>query len=220
MTNEEDNQDLQKSGDLFIISAPSGTGKTTLVQSLAGSSHSLLVSVSYTTRPRRPDEGDGVAYHFIDETTFREMVEKDQFLEHAKVFDHYYGTSREWIKQHLDKGIDIILEIDWQGAQQVRSVMPGVVSIFILPPSYHSLEERLYQRDDEDNATIRRRMKDAKWELSHYCEFDYIVINDEFDSALADLIAILRAAKLGGCSQSRYYDNFVNQLLEERGQIQ
>ena len=217
MAKKENNQAIRKCGSLFIISAPSGTGKTTLVQSLAGTSSKLLVSISHTTRPRRSDEGDDVAYHFIDEATYHEMVKKNLFLEHAKVFDHYYGTSREWVEQHLDDGNDVILEIDWQGAQQIRSLMPGVVTIFILPPSCRALKDRLKKRDSKDKETIQRRMQDAKRELSHYCEFDYNVINDEFDRALADLIAIVRATSLGGCRQSKYYDTLVNHMMEEDG---
>ena len=206
-----------KSGTLFIIAAPSGTGKTSLVQALAQTSPTIQVSVSHTTRPRRPDEEEEIAYHFIDENRYHEMVRNNEFLEHARVYDHYYGTSRVWVNQHLTNGVNIILEIDWQGAQQVRSIMPGVVTIFILPPSYETLKQRLQKRDGEESAIVQRRMQEAKRELSHYCEFDYIVINDDFDRALQDLLAIIRTANLGRCRQSRYFDALVNRMMAQAG---
>ncbi|OGT35999.1 MAG: guanylate kinase [Gammaproteobacteria bacterium RBG_16_51_14] len=215
MTTQEHNRNISKSGTLFIISAPSGAGKTILVKTLAQTSPSIQVSVSHTTRPRRPDEQDGVAYHFIDEPTYHEMIRNNLFLEHAKVFDHYYGTSREWVKQHLVNGTNVILEIDWQGAQQVRSLMTGTVSVFILPPSYQSLKDRLQKRDGDNSVAIQRRMQEARRELAHYCEFDYIVINDEFDKAMEDLTAIIRTANLGRCRQSRYFDSLVNRMMAE-----
>jgi len=214
MENLNRNSEIRRRGCLYIISAASGTGKTTLVQSLAGTSSTLLVSVSHTTRARRPDEGDGVAYHFIDQSTFDEMVSKDMFLEHAKVFDNYYGTSRKWVEQQLEEGKDIILEIDWQGAQQIRSKMKDAISIFLLPPSYESLKQRLTSRGGGDETVIKRRMMEAKQEISHYNEFDYIVTNDEFNQALVDLNAIIRANSLRKSYQFEYYVNFVRQLME------
>jgi len=154
-------QSIEKQGILFIISAPSGTGKTTLVQSLVEQDPGLLVSISHTTRPRRPDETDDVAYYFIDEPSFEKMVADDIFLEYAKVFDHYYGTSKQWVEEQLTAGNDVVLEIDWQGAKQVRQAMTKNVSLFILPPSFHILEQRLSSRGENDD-TVKRRMLDAK----------------------------------------------------------
>ena len=214
MTRKDNSTNTIKQGCLFIISAASGTGKTTLVQALAGTSSKLLVSVSHTTRERRPDEGDGVAYHFVDDSTFEKMIEQNQFLEHAEVFGFHYGTSRDWVKQQLDKGNNVILEIDWQGAQQVRKAMDNTVSIFLLPPTYASLEQRLCSRGEDNVATISRRMQEARQEMSHYDEFDFVVINDEFDRAFGDLISIIRATRLNYRYQSRYYDNLVTELME------
>ncbi len=214
------NSATAKKGSLFIISAASGTGKTTLVQAIAGISSTLLVSVSHTTRARRSDEGDGVAYHFVNEETFSDMVKQDLFLEHATVFGHQYGTSREWVEEQLETGNDVILEIDWQGAQQVKSKMPDVVSIFLLPPSYQSLEQRLFSRGEDNEDTIKQRMQEAKKEISHYKEFGYIVINDEFDRAFGDLVAMVRTVSHSRYRHPHYFDNFVKQLVEEGDQIQ
>ncbi|MCI0401828.1 MAG: guanylate kinase [Gammaproteobacteria bacterium] len=185
-------------GKLYIISAPSGAGKTTLIRALLESTPELELSVSFTTRPKRPNERDGIDYHFIDEKEFERRIESGQFLEYAKVFDHYYGTSRAWVERELAQGSDVLLEIDWQGAQQVRKIIPDTVSIFILPPSYKALEGRLRQRGADDQDTITRRMRDAVSEVSHYHEYDYMVLNEKFETALEDLRAIVRASRLVG----------------------
>ncbi len=183
------------SGTLYIISAPSGAGKTSLVKGLVDSIDDIRVSVSHTTRQMRPGETDGVNYNFVTVPEFEQMVSNDVFLEYAQVFDNYYGTSREWVEQQLREGIDVILEIDWQGAQQVRPRMPGCVSVFILPPSRQELERRLRGRGQDSEEVIQRRFSDAVTDMGHYTEYDYVVINDEFDEALTDLAAIMRARR-------------------------
>lgn len=182
-------------GTLYIISAPSGAGKTSLVRELVDSMADIRVSVSHTTRPVRPGEKDGVNYHFTIPPTFERMIEDDIFLEHALVFGNYYGTSRDWVEQQLREGIDVILEIDWQGAQQVRAKMPASVGVFILPPSKAVLESRLRGRAQDSDEVIARRLSEAVTEMSHYAEYDYVVVNDDFDTALADLRAIVRARR-------------------------
>jgi len=183
------------SGTLYIISAPSGAGKTSLVKALVDDMDDVCVSVSHTTRPMRPGELDGVNYNFVDVATFERMVEEDVFLEHAQVFDNFYGTSREWVEQQLREGIDVILEIDWQGAQQVRPRMPGCVGVFILPPSRQTLMQRLRGRGQDSEEVIQRRFSDAVTDMSHFHEYDYVVINDDFAEALLDLSAIVRARR-------------------------
>ncbi len=180
-------------GRLFIISAPSGAGKTSLVNTLVGEKEDITVSVSHTTRGRRPGENDGVDYNFTDLDSFQQMIADDVFLEHAKVFDNYYGTSRHWVDEQLAACKDVILEIDWQGARTVRERIKGSVSIFILPPSHDELEARLRRRGGDEDAVIQRRMRDAVNEISHYAEYDFIVVNDDFHKALADLESIIRA---------------------------
>jgi guanylate kinase len=174
-------------GSLFIVSAPSGAGKTSLIKTLLDSLSDITVSVSHTTRPPRPGEQNGVHYHFVDVNTFLQMQSQGQFLEHAKVFDNYYGTTKSAVEETLNRGLDVILEIDWQGARQ---------SIFILPPSRQILLERLTQRGQDDQAVIARRMQDAVNEISHYGEFDFIVINDDFNLALEQLGAIITTSRL------------------------
>lgn len=183
-------------GTLYIIAAPSGAGKTSLVKALLESTPDIKVSVSYTTRAPRPGEQNGVHYHFIEPAQFQTMLQQQVFLEHAQVFDNFYGTSQLWVENQLQQGQDIILEIDWQGAQQVRQRMSDTVSIFILPPSLEALQARLEGRAQDDPATIARRMRDAQNEIQHYDEFDYLVINADFATALADLQAIIRARRL------------------------
>lgn len=184
----------QRRGILFVISAPSGAGKTTLVNALVERDSGIQVSISHTTRRPRPNETDGVSYHFVDAAVFARMIGEDAFLEHARVFDQQYGTSRRWVEQRLAAGTDVILEIDWQGAQQVRRMLPGTIGIFVLPPSLAVLRERLRGRG-EDDATIERRMRDARAEIAHFGEYDYVVVNADRAAALADLTAIVRAAR-------------------------
>ena len=178
--------------NLFIIAAPSGCGKTSLVKALLGSYKNLSVSVSYTTRKPRKGEINGENYHFVSKERFGEMISNNDFVEHAEVFGNMYGTARSNIKKKLEANIDIILEIDWQGARQVRENMPNSISIFILPPSKNVLLQRLTDRGQDDEETISKRMKNSESEMSHYDEFEYLVINDQFDSALNDLKAIIQ----------------------------
>ena len=205
-------QDTHKRGNLFIISAPSGAGKTTLVRTLVESMPNLYVSISHTTRAQRPYEKDGSDYHFVDIDEFEKLIAKSQFLEYAQVFDNYYGTSRIWVEEQLNDGKDIILEIDWQGAEQVNRVMSNAVTIFVLPPSYETLESRLYDRGDEDEI-IERRMRDAKTEISHYQEYKFLVVNDDFETALKELTTIIQAMRNGYYQQKDYFDDFVQNKL-------
>ncbi len=178
-------------GKLFIVSAPSGAGKTSLVKALIDSTTEVVVSISHTTRDMRPGEVDGVNYFFTSYERFLQMIKQNEFLEYAKVFDHFYGTSQLSVEQQLDKGFKVILEIDWQGAEQVRERIQDTESIFILPPSKEELETRLRSRGQDSEEIIMRRMRDAESEISHFKEFDHIVLNDDFDQALRDLTALV-----------------------------
>jgi len=182
-------------GSLFIVSAPSGAGKTSLVNALLESDPQLIVSVSHTTRPRRPKEIAGVNYHFTDRDHFETMIADDAFLEYAEVFHNYYGTSRESLEAAMATGSDVVLEIDWQGAALIRQSLPETVSIFIVPPSQEALRDRLLQRAQDDAAVIESRLAEAVGEMQHHDEFDYLVINDQFDVALEELKAIVLAAR-------------------------
>ncbi len=183
-------------GSLFIISAPSGAGKTSLVTKLVESRADLEVSVSHTTRPMRDGEENGTHYHFVEKAQFEKEIEAANFLEHAEVFGNYYGTSQKVVEDKLAQGIDIILEIDWQGAEQVRKLVPSAISIFIVPPSIAELRSRLTGRGLDADDVIERRLSEAKTEMSHYCEFDFLVVNDDFDTALSQLDAIFEANRL------------------------
>ena len=200
-------------GKLYIIAAPSGAGKTSLVNAMVKSTPHIQVSVSHTTRDSRPGEKDGVNYHFTTVEDFKSMLAQGVFLEHAEVFGNYYGTSHQWVRERLDEGVDVILEIDWQGAQQVRRLMPDAVSIFILPPSRDVLHERLVGRGQDSADVIERRMTQAVNEMSHYNEFDYIVVNDEFDLALRDLQTIIRSRRLSLSWMKRYKEDLINSLI-------
>jgi len=200
-------------GTLYIISAPSGAGKTSLVRSLLEREPELTVSVSHTTRPRRRDEQEGVDYHFVDTPTFERMVEEGAFLEHARVFDNLYATSRAAVERELSDGRDVILEIDWQGARQVRAAMPDAVSVFILPPSSRELERRLRSRAQDSDDVIESRMRAAVDEMSHYDEYEFVVINDRFESALTDLDAIIRARRLRLKAQRTRWAEVIKDLL-------
>ena len=213
------NEYKNKRGILFIISAPSGAGKTTLVRALCDRDPGLLASISHTTRPRRPDETADVSYHFVEESIFQEMIMKNEFLEHASVFDYHYGTSRRWVEDHMDAGIDVVLEIDWQGAIQVRSSLEKTVDIFVLPPSYQSLIDRLNSRG-EDEKTVARRMRDATIELSHYHEYDYIVVNETLEQAVAEIQTIIQATRHKYTLQKPHYDEFVKQMMEDSENIE
>ena len=183
-------------GTLYIISAPSGAGKTSLVKQLIADSEQLTVSISHTTRHIRTTEQDGVDYFFVSVETFQNMIEKQAFLEYAQVFDNFYGTAQQTVSDTLAQGLDVILEIDWQGAQQVRRLMPDSVSLFILPPSIDILRHRLQNRGQDNEAVIARRMQDAVAEMSHYPEFDYLIVNDDFNTALLQLKSIITANRL------------------------
>lgn len=181
-------------GTLYVISAPSGAGKTSLVQAIIAEDPHIEVSISHTTRPKRPQEIEEKDYHFISEEAYQDLLEHGQFVEHAMVFGYHYGTARDWVTQKLESGIDVILEIDWQGARQIESKL-SCVALFILPPSRQALEERLKLRAQDAPETIVRRLSEASEEIAHYHEFDYIVVNDIFEEALADIRAIIRARR-------------------------
>ncbi|MCE0493903.1 guanylate kinase [Vibrio salinus] len=204
-------------GTLYIVSAPSGAGKSSLIAALleTNPTYAMKVSVSHTTRGMRPGEEDGVHYHFIRKETFEELIAKGEFLEYAEVFGNYYGTSRIWIEDNLKKGIDIFLDIDWQGAQQIRQQMPQAKSIFILPPSKEELERRLTARGQDSDTVIAKRMNEARSEISHYAEYDYVIVNDDFDVALIDLKAIIRAERLKEEKQAAKYNPMLTELLAE-----
>ncbi|MHA7878793.1 MAG: guanylate kinase [Saccharospirillum sp.] len=201
-------------GTLYIVSAPSGAGKSSLVNALIKRLSFVYFSVSHTTRAMRPGEVEGEHYHFVDKTTFLRMVGDGNFLEHAQVFDNYYGTSQVWVQQQLDAGHDVILEIDWQGARQIRKKMPEVTQgIFILPPSRETLQERLEKRAQDSADTIARRMRDAISEMSHYPEYDYLVINDDFYKALDELCSIFIANRLTQEKQQQRHQALLEELL-------
>jgi guanylate kinase len=204
---------MHSQGTLYTISAPSGAGKTSLVAELLKRTPQLSVSVSHTTRPMRPGEQDGVNYHFISHEVFQQMLGETAFLEHAQVFDNFYGTSQKWVESELARGEDVILEIDWQGAQQVRRLMPETIAIFILPPSREALNQRLTGRGQDDDSVIQRRMDAAVAEMSHYVEGDYVVINDDFNTALADLEAIIRGRRLQLDKQQDRHATLLSALL-------
>jgi guanylate kinase len=200
-------------GTLYTVSAPSGAGKTSLVTALAGQNPELTVSVSHTTRPMRPGEQDGVNYHFVERDTFLAMLDRTEFLEHAEVFGNLYGTSQLWVEEQLAAGTDVILEIDWQGARQVKRLMPATRAVFILPPSRETLKERLTSRGQDDDTVIQRRMAQAEQEMSHYIESDFLVLNLEFDRALAELQAIVDCHRLRTSVQAERLSATLQDLL-------
>ena len=207
------NGDTSPPGTLFIVSAPSGAGKTSLVKALLESMSGIVLSVSYTTRPRRPGERDGVDYHFVEPSRFRAMIEAGEFLEYAEVFGNYYGTARHTVDEALGRGEDVLLEIDWQGARQVRARAGDCVGIFILPPSRAALESRLRARGQDGEEVIARRMAEAVGEMSHYGEYDYLLVNDDFDQALAEFRAIVLARRLRTPVQARRHQDMIRALL-------
>ena len=200
-------------GNLFIITAPSGAGKTSLVRALLDGDDQIKLSVSHTTRPPRPGEEDGVHYHFVAESKFVELLGHGDFLESAQVHGAYYGTSQSTVNTVLAQGLDLILEIDWQGAQQVRKQYPEAISIFILPPSMEALEQRLNNRAQDSAEVIARRLAAARDEMRHVAEFDYVTINDRFEHALEDLRAIVRSQRLRREKQLVRYQDVVQKLL-------
>ncbi len=204
---------MSSKGTLYTVSAPSGAGKTSLVNALIQRCTDLRVSVSHTTRPMRPGEEDGVNYHFVPEETFLGMLERAEFLEHARVFGNLYGTSQLWVEEQLAAGVDVILEIDWQGAAQVKRQLPDTRAIFILPPSRATLEERLTARGQDDAEIIAGRMAEAVEEMSHWVEGDFLVVNEDFDRALAELEAIVRSQRLRTDRQRRTLQPLLQDLL-------
>jgi guanylate kinase len=199
-------------GNLFVIAAPSGGGKTSLTRALLERERGIRLSVSYTTRPPRPGEQNGVDYHFVSADRFAALKDGNEFLEHAKVHGNWYATSATWLKSQVSAGQDVLLEIDWQGAAQVRVLIPESVHIFILPPSLESLQERLVRRGQDDAATIARRLIAAREEISHCVEFNYVIINQEFASAVDDLTAVVRAARLRTAQQRVRHQPLIAQL--------
>ena len=203
----------QRKGVLYTVSAPSGAGKTSLVKALLERVDTIQVSVSHTTRAMRPGEVDGVNYHFVSREQFQAILDAGQFLEYAEVFGNFYGTSQAWVEETLAAGRDVILEIDWQGAEQIRRLIPETVAIFILPPSLAALESRLNGRGQDPQDVIDSRMQQARDEISHYVEADYLIVNDQFDVALEELIAITRVMPLTLERQQVRYAAMIGELL-------
>jgi guanylate kinase len=189
-------------GSLYVVVAPSGAGKTSLVAGLLRQESNVKLSISYTTRAPRVGEADGREYHFVDRAKFEKMIADDDFLEYADVYGNYYGTSRRWIESELEGDHDVLLEIDWQGARQVKKLFPHMAGIFILPPSLPELRKRLQQRGKDSPEAIDRRMASARDEISHVLEFEYIIVNESFEAALADLVSIVRAARVSRAQQT------------------
>ncbi len=208
---------METQGTLYILSAPSGAGKTSLVKSLVERDAKIKVSVSHTTRAPRDGEQDGVAYNFVAMDEFNELINQGLFLEYAEVFTNKYGTSQPWVEAQLKQGLDVILEIDWQGAQQVRRLVRNALSVFILPPSRKELERRLVGRGTDAPEVIRHRMDAAVEEMSHYAEFDYLVINDDFDTSLEELHAIFLANRLRQTPQQIKHEDLLEELLSTGG---
>ena len=204
---------MSLTGTLYTVSAPSGAGKTSLVKALIDRCAGVRVSVSHTTRDIRPGEQDGVNYHFTQEDNFLSMLQRQEFLEHARVFGNLYGTSRLWVEQELTAGTDVILEIDWQGAQQVKQLLPGTRSIFIIPPSRETLEQRLNARGQDNASVIAARMAEAVEEMSHYVDSDYLVVNQDFEEALGDLQAIVSSMRLRTARQSQILQPMLADLV-------
>ncbi|MEO8330825.1 MAG: guanylate kinase [Gallionella sp.] len=200
------------SGNLFIISAPSGAGKTSLVQALLNINPQIDMSVSYTTRDPRPGEHDGKDYHFVSRETFLSMAKRGEFLESAEVYGNLYGTSQTWISHENSRGRDILLEIDWQGAAQIRGLFPESISVFILPPSMKALEERLRKRGKDNDAVIANRLAAVRQDVAHVAEFDYVIINDNLNEALRELNAVVLSAKLRRERQLARHQDLINQL--------
>lgn len=200
-------------GNLYIVSAPSGAGKSSLVRALLEGDPQLRLSVSYTTRAPRPGEEDGVHYHFVTREVFLEMLGQGVFLESAEVYGNHYGTSQPWIEAQLAQGHDVLLEIDWQGAAQVRRILPAAVGIYILPPSLEELERRLRDRGQDSAEVIARRMASAREDMTHALEYDYLVVNERFDLALADLRAIVRARRLSVSRQQVELADLLHRLI-------
>ncbi len=204
----------QQQGSLFVIAAPSGAGKTSLIAALLEKTDSIQLSVSHTTRASRAGEVNGMHYHFTPKQQFQKMIDNDDFLEHAEVFGNFYGTSRQSLTDQLATGHDVILEIDWQGARQVKTTIPDCIGIFIMPPSKQALHDRLVGRATDSEEIIARRMSDAVNEMSHYSEFDYLIINDDFDQALQELQLVISSQKYRISQQKQNLSNKLSDLVE------
>jgi guanylate kinase len=200
-------------GTLFVVAAPSGGGKTSLTRALLEKDRGIRLSVSYTTRPPRPGEQEGVDYHFVSAERFMALRDAGEFLEHAHVHGNWYATSASWLNKQIEAGQDVLLEIDWQGAAQVRRLIPSSVHIFILPPSLALLEERLHRRGQDDKPTIARRLEAARDEIRHCAEFNYVIINQDFATAVDDLGAIVRASRLRAAQQCVRHGGLIAQLI-------
>ena len=209
-----------KSGSLFVVSAPSGAGKTSLLRALLDSDDDLVLSVSHTTRTPRPGEINGVDYHFVATDEFESMVAAGEFLEHATVFGNRYGTGRAQVDASLQRGVDVILEIDWQGARQIREAMPESVQTFVLPPSRGALERRLRDRGTDSAEVIAARMRAAGGEIARYREFDYLVVNDDFDRALEAMRAVVHTGRLRLAAQEVRHAQLIRDLLADGGPIE
>lgn len=203
----------QHTGNLFILSAPSGAGKSSLYKALLKADDKVRISVSHTTRAPRTGEEHGREYYFVDHESFLDMIAEDAFFEHAQVFDNYYGTSKASIFSLLEQGLDVILEIDWQGARQVRQLYPNAIGIFILPPSLQALEERLKGRATDADDVIQRRMSKAVSEMSHYHEYDFVIVNEDFETALSEMSAIFTAMRTKTAVMQQKNGNLINDLL-------
>jgi len=203
-------------GTIFVVAAPSGGGKTSLVRQLVNTETNIVVSISHTTRAKRPGEEHGVDYFFVDNDHFAQMVQQNAFVEYAKVFDYNYGTSVSQIMTRLRQGIDIVLDIDWQGAMAIKNSFPTAVTIFIIPPSLISLRERLLKRNQDNELIIERRMQLAHAELSHYTKFDYLIVNDVFSQAADELIAIVKAERCRLTKQIERQKELLASLLKEK----
>lgn len=199
-------------GNLFVVTAPSGAGKTTLVAALLAADSQVQLSISFTTRPPRAGEVDGKDYHFVDRAEFERMIAAGELLEFAEVYGNYYGTSQVWINQVMENGRDILLEIDWQGAEQVRRIFPSAIGIFILPPCIETLENRLRGRGKDSEEVIARRMAVAKEEVNHVDEFDYVIVNEHIDDAVRDIVAVVRAQRLTLARQSNRHTALISSL--------
>lgn len=200
-------------GNLYIISAPSGAGKTSLVRKVMEKRGNVCFSISHTTRAMRPGEKDGFDYHFISVDDFKTMIAKDAFIEHAQVFDNFYGTSHASVKDQLTKGMDVVLDIDWQGARQIRKQLPQAINIFILPPSKQALNQRLHARGQDSAEIIERRMQSAIQEMEHYDEYQYLIINDDFERAVSELDTLLCSQHLTIAQQSLRHQAVIKDLL-------
>jgi len=206
---------MENVGTIYVIAAASGTGKTSLVKALAEVLDRIVTSISYTTRPKRSGEHEGENYFFIEHSKFEQMIARQEFLEYAKVFGNYYGTSRQWVAEKTKTGSDVILEIDWQGAKQIKALMPNSISIFILPPSTQELQRRLETRNQDAAKVIAQRLAQAGDEISHCAEFDYIVVNDKFEEALSDLQSIIRCQRLRANIQGYKWHNLLAKLTKK-----